>query len=100
MRLFRRRGDETLNEQLLREAGYTAEGTYTGEVAHDDRETEPEQPEAEPIDEAPQWDATVSVVDPDLEGDEYGFVVLADGDFELAASRIDDTLFEATVTPL
>ena len=25
---------------------------------------------------------------------------LCDGDFELAASRIDDTLFEATVTPL
>src|SRR2546425_5558597 len=79
MRLFRRRDDETLNERLLREAGYNAEGTYTGEVANEDGDTEFEESEVDPIDEAPRWDTTVSVVDPNLEGNGYGFIALADG---------------------
>jgi hypothetical protein len=68
--LFHRR-DETLNEKMLREAGYTSEGVPLGEAPAD---------EAEAV-EAGAADGKISFLldDPDLPGTAYDFVTLADG---------------------
>jgi hypothetical protein len=90
MRLFRRR-DQTLNEQLLREAGFTAEGQpVEAEPRAEDasRELDPILAQRQPsylrggaygVERARRWDAVVSAVDRELPGDGYGFVALPDG---------------------
>ena len=98
---FRRR-EETLNDRLLREAGYAPDGT----------KPEPAPPEAEPartlglrplfsVQEAYQvgslderrprpWDVATAVEAPDLHGDAYAFATLPDGSLIVDGSTDED----------
>jgi hypothetical protein len=68
MRLFRRGDDETLNDKLLREAGYSHEGVPV-EAAPSRQDDVPDE-----------RDAIVFTLDePDLDGTAYEFVTFADG---------------------
>jgi hypothetical protein len=91
--LFRRKRDETLNEQLLREAGYDATGRsapLTQSVGEPPAPWQvgppgPADPRAGPFgrslpSERPsEWDVTVLLEDPDLAAARYEFSVLPDG---------------------
>lgn len=75
MGLFRRHR-ETLNERLLREAGYNT----AGEPAEPDDAPLDEPPAERPFKETPGWDASVVGEDPLLRADRYAFVALPDGE--------------------
>ena len=91
---FRRKGEETYNEQLLREAGLGGEA-----------EPEPaplSAPEAYGIRAAfgfgarpAEWDVYVTAQAPDLAGDEVGFVALPEGDL-----IVEDEEGDADLSPL
>jgi hypothetical protein len=82
--LWRRK--ETLNEKLLREAGYSPDGLQLDEADDDDSlestleedpEQPPRQPSRRPRSREPHFFATAEA--PDLDGDFYAFTVLPDG---------------------
>lgn len=109
MGLFRRHRDETLNEQLLREAGL--DRATDAEPAQPD--TEPAQPEpvdpyagTYPADEVSgiwrramarpgEYDAVVSVHAPDIPGDAVEFATLPNGDV-----IVDTEQGDADLSPL
>ena len=109
MGLFRRHRDETLNEQLLREAGL--DRATDAEPAQPD--TEPAQPESVdpyagtyPADEVwgiwrramarpGEYDAVVSVHAPDIPGDAVEFATLPNGDV-----IVDTEQGDADLSPL
>jgi hypothetical protein len=76
---FRRRREETLNEQLLRQAGFDADGTQHAPGPVDPRSSDalglgglqPQRPRV--------WDVVVSATIPELEGDRYELATLPDG---------------------
>lgn len=68
MRLFRRGDDETLNDKLLREAGYSSEGAPV-EAA----------PSGEDDPSAEREKIVFTLDEPDVEGTAHEFVTLADG---------------------
>jgi hypothetical protein len=81
-----RRRHETLNEELLREAGYSPDGTATGAVKTGD----PHEPEPEPQpDPASRPAADVS--------DALGF---GSADYAVHAARLDGYLWEIEADPL
>ena len=70
MRLFGRRREETLNEKLLREAGYSPEGAPT----EDDEAVEP----ADAEEQGAERELIITVEAPDITGSRYDFVTLPD----------------------
>ncbi len=106
MSWFRRR-DETLNEKLLREAGYSPEGTAVEAVAAaDPQEREPElEPDPAPrssrefpgtlgyrsVRSLPREpDALATVECPELSGESYSFTTLPDGTLIVDDSCTED----------
>ncbi len=81
LRLFRRR-EETLNEKLLREAGYEADGTKLPDAAPPRVAAEPLLPAvaASPVQpRLGEWDAVTIAVAPGLREPGYDFVTVPDG---------------------
>jgi hypothetical protein len=102
--LFRRKREETLNEQLLREAGYDPSGRQAG--ASEETVSEPPEPWSvgppgpmDPrslgvafgaVNQRPrEWDAVTPVEAPELQGHSYEFAALPDGSL-----IVDDTVDE------
>jgi len=106
---FRRR-EETLNDKLLREAGYGPDGTKPPEAPHLAITSEPPPPDAVRPLLLPQadalsaaasaeqrlgsWDAVAIAVEPRLRDDEYEFATVPDG------SLIVDETCDEDLSPL
>ena len=78
MPLFRRR-DETLNEKLLREAGYGADGTKPHDASPPTHVSPLPEPHVLTYAAPPGWDAVVVAVAPGLQAPTYDFATVPDG---------------------
>ncbi|HEU5216030.1 MAG TPA: hypothetical protein VFU30_10860 [Gaiellaceae bacterium] len=94
MGLFRRR-QETLNEQLLREAGLDP-AQVLGDPQPAQPEPEPSRPMFDAIDvpdgsrvEPKEWDAAVTATASDLAGDRIEFTTIPDGDVIVSKAEGD-----------
>jgi hypothetical protein len=111
--LFRRHR-ETLNERLLREAGYDASGEPLDEAEGEPVEQRLGEPmqepgqepaTARPLKEASGWDASAVAEDPLLRADHYAFVALpdgtlvVDGDVDEDLSRLADAVEQKLAPP-
>ena len=87
MKLFRR-NEETLNEQLLREAGLD-------EPSHPQVEVPPPGPSSIYVPRGRAWDVSATATVPDLAGSEVEFVTLPSSDV-----IVDEEQGDADLTPL
>ncbi|MFL6029256.1 MAG: hypothetical protein ACJ74D_04405 [Gaiellaceae bacterium] len=104
MHLFRRR-DETLNDRLLREAGYGPDGTKPANTPPLSPTIEPALHAAATVPERlGDWDAVTIVAAPDLREGGYDFATVPDGTLIVAETCDEDltalaAAIEAQVEP-
>jgi hypothetical protein len=108
VRLFRRRDDETLNERLLREAGYGPNGAKLDNASSIETTSVPLRPASltSPVPYTDRllpvapglrvgsWDAVAIAVEPGLRDDAYEFATVPDG------SLIVDATCDEELSPL